>query len=75
MFRVSQRGDGIDDAATIEVLGFREDDGVVGVATCIGADGAGNALWRVVVHDAELPGRWVVVSRTFRPQYPPPPII
>jgi hypothetical protein len=47
--------------------------GTVGVATLVGSDGAGNALWRVVVHDAELPGLWILASGKFWPHGPPPP--
>jgi hypothetical protein len=39
----------------------------VGMALAIGPDGAGVAVWRLSVHGAELPGRWVVIDCAFRP--------
>jgi hypothetical protein len=37
------------------------------MALCVGPDAAGVARWRLSVHDAALPGLWVVVNREFRP--------
>jgi hypothetical protein len=39
----------------------------IGMALCIGWDAAGRALWELVVHDTDVPGRWVVVDREFQP--------
>jgi hypothetical protein len=39
----------------------------IGIASCIGWDRAGLAVWRLTVHDAEVPGRWLIVDREFRP--------
>jgi hypothetical protein len=39
----------------------------IGTALAAGRDAAGRALWTLNVHDAELPGRWLVVDREFRP--------
>jgi hypothetical protein len=39
----------------------------IGVAISVGRDDAGRTLWELVVHDAIVPGRWVVVDREFHP--------
>jgi hypothetical protein len=39
----------------------------VGLAVRVGRDTAGCALWELVVHDAVVPGRWVVIDREFHP--------
>jgi hypothetical protein len=39
----------------------------VGMALCVGRDDAGRVLWTLFVHDADVPGRWVVVDREFHP--------
>jgi hypothetical protein len=39
----------------------------IGMASCIGWDRAGLAVWRLTVHDAEVSGRWIIVDRGFRP--------
>ena len=39
----------------------------VGMANCIGWDSAGLAVWRLTVNDADVPGRWIIVDREFRP--------
>jgi hypothetical protein len=39
----------------------------IGMALCIGWDAAGRALWELVVHDADVPGWWVVIDREFHP--------
>ena len=39
----------------------------IGNTSCIGWDPAGLAVWRLTVHDAEVPGRWTIVEREFRP--------
>jgi hypothetical protein len=33
----------------------------------LGWDERGVAVWRMTVHGAEVPGRWIVVDREFRP--------
>jgi hypothetical protein len=38
----------------------------IGLAACIGWDSAGLAVWWLTVHDAEVPGRWIIVDREFR---------
>jgi hypothetical protein len=40
---------------------------LVGTALSAGWDAAGRALWTLSVHGGDLPGRWVVVDRVFRP--------
>jgi hypothetical protein len=37
------------------------------VALEAGWDRAGRSLWRLFVRGAEVPGRWVVIDRRFRP--------
>ena len=39
----------------------------VGMALCVGVDAAGLAVWELVVHDALVPERWVVIDREFHP--------
>jgi hypothetical protein len=39
----------------------------IGITSCTGWDSAGLAVWRPTVGKAELPGRFVVVNREFRP--------
>jgi hypothetical protein len=60
---------------TIDVLDPRDEGGVVGVATLIGPGRAGVALWRLVVCDVKLEGRWIVASRKFCRNDPPRPIL
>jgi hypothetical protein len=38
-----------------------------GVALEAGWDKAGRSLWRLIVHGADVPGRWIVVAREFWP--------
>ena len=39
----------------------------IGVATCVGVNVKGQALWTLNVRDTDVPGRWIVVDRRFRP--------
>jgi hypothetical protein len=39
----------------------------IGMANCTGWDPAGLAVWKLTVHDADVPGRWIIVDREFRP--------
>jgi hypothetical protein len=39
----------------------------IGAATCVGSDARGRAVWELVVHDAAVAGRWIVVDREFHP--------
>jgi hypothetical protein len=45
----------------------------VGMALCIGWDRAGLAVGTRTVRGAELPGRWLVIDREFRPATGPDP--
>ena len=38
----------------------------IGMALCVGVDAWGRALWELVVHDAIVPDRWIVVDREFK---------
>jgi hypothetical protein len=40
---------------------------VIGTARPCGWDKEAAQLWKLTVHGAEVPGRWVVVDREFRP--------
>jgi hypothetical protein len=51
----------------IAVLKARKKPTPIGVATCVGGDVEGHAVWTLNVHDADVPGRWIVVDREFRP--------
>jgi hypothetical protein len=50
-----------------DVLKAPRDEVPIGLATCVGQDGAGVAIWRLTIHGAELPGGWIVASRKFCP--------
>jgi hypothetical protein len=39
----------------------------IGAATCVGSDTICRAVWTLSVHDADVPGRWIVVDREFHP--------
>jgi hypothetical protein len=39
----------------------------IGTAMSAGWDGTGRSLWRLTIHDADLPGLWFVVDREFHP--------
>lgn len=51
----------------IGVLESRENNSPIGMALGTGWDREGRSLYRLIVHGAEVPGRWVVVDREFRP--------
>jgi hypothetical protein len=53
--------------AAIDVLEAPDRPMPIGVARPIGPDGAGLAVWKLTVRDAELPGLWTVVDRESRP--------
>jgi hypothetical protein len=38
----------------------------IGMALCVGVDTLSRAQWELVVHDAIVPGRWIVVDREFK---------
>ena len=54
-----------DVAGSIEV--FEDPDRAIpiGTARCIGWDAAGSAVWKLVVHDDEAEGPWLIVDREF----------
>jgi hypothetical protein len=39
----------------------------LGIASCIGWEPAGLAVWRLSIDDQDVPGRWIIVDRKFRP--------
>ena len=39
----------------------------IDLALRVGRDAAGRAVWTLSVEDADVPGRWVVIDREFRP--------
>ena len=39
----------------------------IGMAKCIGWDPDGLAVWRLTVEGDDVPGRWIIVDREFRP--------
>jgi hypothetical protein len=51
----------------IDVLEALDKPVPIGMALCTGRDATGVAVWRLVVHNAMVPGRWIVVDREFRP--------
>ena len=52
----------------IDVLEALDKPVPIGGALCTGRDAMGIAVWRLVVHNARVPGRWIVVDREFRPK-------
>ena len=39
----------------------------IGMANCTGWDSAGLAVWILTVDGDDVPGRWVILDREFRP--------
>jgi hypothetical protein len=56
-----------DTSHAIRVLESPDNPVSVGIASCVGFDAAGVAIWRLVIRGAELIGRWIVIDREFRP--------
>jgi hypothetical protein len=54
---------------TICVLEALDKPTPIGVAQCVGWDARGRAVWTLSVHDADVPGLWIVVDREFRPAH------
>ena len=54
-----------DVAGPIEVFEDAEHSIPIGTARCIGSDAGGCAVWRLVVHDDEFEGPWVIEDREF----------
>jgi hypothetical protein len=59
-----------DSPAAIGVLETRAHPVPIGIATVVGWDEDGVALWKLTVRGAEVPGLWVVVDRESRPARP-----
>ena len=51
----------------IAVLEFHNETEPIGVATCVGVNVKGHAVWTLHVHGDDMPGRWIVVDREFVP--------
>jgi hypothetical protein len=62
-----------DGPETIEVLDGHSGK-VIGVATRLEHAPAGVAMWRLVIRDVEVEGRWHVVYREFCRYDSPPPV-
>lgn len=56
-----------DDHDAIGVLQARDSHNPIGMALGTGWDDEGRILYRLIVHGADVPGRWVVVGLDFRP--------
>ena len=52
-------------ADSIEVFEDPDRSIPIGTVRCIGWDAAGSAVWRLVVHDDEAEGPWLIVDREF----------
>jgi hypothetical protein len=52
---------------TIDVLEALDKPMPIGRALRTGRDAVGIAVWRLVVHDALVLGRWIVIDREFHP--------
>ena len=46
-------------------MAFRGATMPIGMASEIGRSEGGLAVWRLHVHDADVPGRWVIIDRRF----------
>lgn len=42
---------------------YRQLPGAIGIASEVGQNGAGMAVWMLQIHGVNLPGRWVIVDR------------
>jgi hypothetical protein len=51
----------------ISVIGSPAPGTSIGRARPCGWDAEGAQLWKLTVHGEELPGRWIVLDREFRP--------
>jgi hypothetical protein len=51
----------------ISVLEAADDPTPIGTASYTGRDTAGLAVWRLTIRGTELPGRWIILDREFRP--------
>jgi hypothetical protein len=56
------------DPAALAVLRAPGDRSPIGSAVLAGSTDGGIALWKLTVRGAEIPGRWIVLGREFRPQ-------
>jgi hypothetical protein len=56
-----------DGRSAIGVLVSRDNNMPIGMALGTGRTDDGLAIWRLTVRGAEVPGRWVIVDREFRP--------
>ena len=52
----------------ISVIGSRAPGTSIGRARPCGWDVEVAQLWKLTVNGAELPGRWIVINREFRPE-------
>ena len=53
--------------ASIGILKARDDREPIGTGMCIGWNDQGIALWRLIIQEAVIPGRWLILDREFRP--------
>jgi hypothetical protein len=53
---------------SVGVLEARDGRIPIGVATPVGIAAGGVATWRLIVHGADVPGRWIVVGGEFWPE-------
>jgi hypothetical protein len=54
-----------DDYEAIDVLVAPDDYRPVGTATPVGSTEGGIAIWDIIVRGEVVPGRWIVLGRTF----------
>jgi hypothetical protein len=59
-----------DDCATIEVLRDPGDLAPIGTARPVGRTEGGIAIWQIIIGQAAVPGRWIVLGREFVPLPP-----
>ncbi len=58
-----------DGHAAVGVLQAPDNHSPIGMAPGTGWDDQGRLVYRLIVHGADVPGRWVVVDREFRPRH------
>lgn len=51
----------------IGVVPARQIRSPIGLAVADGQSDDGLTRWRLTIHEAELPGLWIVIDREFRP--------
>jgi hypothetical protein len=51
--------------SSIGVLESRDNHMTIGAAHPVGRTDRGFALWKLVIHGGDIPGRWIILDRQF----------